>query len=87
MLSLILLLMESLSWLAPLAVSTLTGGVAGYGSFRFGQGQLLERVASLERSSIHVTEERGQLVTRHEFEMLREDIRDIKADIRELMKR
>jgi hypothetical protein len=80
----LLYLAEFLPWLAPMAVSSLTGAAAGFGSFRFGQGQLTARVDALERSSGHTTEERGSLVTRHEFDLLREDIREIRTDMREL---
>ncbi len=85
---LIFFLADVLPWLAPLAVSSLTGAGAGYGSFRFGQGALTQRVEAIEkqieRDAIHSTEERAGLVTRHEFELLRDDIKDIKTDVREL---
>lgn len=75
---------ENLSWLAPLAVSTVTGGVAGYGSYRFNHGALLERMKTVERDVKEAKAEHVGLVTRNEFELLHEDLRDIKTDIREI---
>lgn len=75
---------ENLSWLAPLAVSTVTGSVAGYGSFRFSQGAMRERMKTIERDVEVARSEHAQLVPRGEFELLREDLRDIKEDIREI---
>jgi len=81
---LLFLMLDALPWLAPLAVSSLTGAGAGWGSFRFGQGRLTARVEALEQSAVHSTAERGQLVTRHEFELIREDLREMSADVREV---
>jgi hypothetical protein len=75
---------ESLPWLAPFVVSTVTGGVAGYGSFRFGQGAMRERLKRIERDVVEAKAEHASLVTRNEFELLHEDLRDIKTDIREI---
>jgi hypothetical protein len=78
---------ETLPWLAPVIASTLTGGFAGYGSFRFGQGALLQRVQTVERDVAAAKAEHSEFVTRNEFELLREDLRDIKTDIREVRRR
>jgi hypothetical protein len=74
---LLFLMTDVLPWLAPLAVSSLTGAGAGWGSFRFGQGRLTARVETLEQSSV-------QLVTRHELELIREDLREMSASVREV---
>lgn len=73
----LLYLAEVLPWLAPLAVSTVSGAAAGFGSFRFGQGALTQRVSTVERDV-------AQAVTRAEFELLRDDLREIKTDLREI---
>lgn len=73
-----------LPWLAPLVVSSGTGAVAGYGSFRFGQGALTQRIATIERDVTQVQQERGEMVTLREFELLREDLREMRTDLREI---
>jgi hypothetical protein len=75
---------EALPWLAPLAVSTVAGGVAGYGSFRFHSGAQAVRMSTIERDIAEARAEHAGLVTRNEFELLHEDLRDIKTDIREI---
>lgn len=73
-----------LSWLVPMGLSSITGGVVGYGSFRFAQGQTLQRITTLERDTGAITKGQEQFVTQGEFDLLREDLRDIKTDVREI---
>lgn len=73
-----------LPWLAPLLVPGFVGGIAGYGSFRFAHGSLMQRITTIERDVTQSQAERAEFVTRNEFELLREDLRDIKRDIREV---
>jgi hypothetical protein len=77
---------ESVSWLAPLAVSTVTGGVAGYGTFRFNRGAERERLTTLERDVKEARAEHAGLVTRAEFDLLRDDLREMRADIRQILR-
>lgn len=77
-------LMPLLSWLAPLAVSSGVGAAAGYGSFRFSSGALLQRVVTVERDVAEIKAAHAEFVTRNEFDLLRDDLREIKTDLREV---
>jgi hypothetical protein len=84
MMTLILLFNELLPWLAPLAVSSVTGGVVGYGSFRFAQGTLQQRIRGIERDVVQLTEECDGYVTRNEFDLIRDYLKEIQQDVREV---
>lgn len=77
-------LAAAVPWLAPLLLSGLGGGAAGYGSFRFAQGTLVQRLATVERDAAELRAGQVGLVTRNEFDLLREDLAEIKADVREI---
>lgn len=74
----------TLPWLAPLVVSSLTGSVAGYGSFRFGQGELRQRLSNIEGDVVELKTGQGEFVTRHEFDLLRSVLNSIQTDVREI---
>jgi hypothetical protein len=73
-----------LPWLAPLVAGGFSGCVLGYGSIRFAHGSLMQRIATIERDVAQQHEDHGQYVTRNEFDLIREDLRDIKTDVREV---
>jgi hypothetical protein len=67
-------------WLAPILLSL----AAGWGGVQFAQGSNAQRLTTLERDVRDQKEEHKSFVTRDEFGLLREDIREIKTDVREL---
>ena len=69
-----------LQWLLPVALSLL----AGWGGVQFAKGAEQERLSTVERDVRDAKSEHGRFVTRDEFGLLRDDISDIKTDVREL---
>ncbi|MET0646986.1 MAG: hypothetical protein ABW208_10225 [Pyrinomonadaceae bacterium] len=67
-------------WLLPVLLSL----AAGWGGVRFAQGADAQRLSTVERDVREAKTEHGRFVTRDEFGLLRDDISDIKTDVREL---
>lgn len=74
------LILSLVQWLLPVLLSL----AAGWGGVRFAQGADAQRLSTVERDVRDAKAEQGRLVTRDEFGLLREDIGDIKTDVREL---
>lgn len=73
-------ILSLLQWLLPILLSL----GAGWGGVQFAQGSSAERLSTVERDVREAKAEHGRYVTRDEFGLLREDIGDIKTDVREL---
>jgi septal ring factor EnvC (AmiA/AmiB activator) len=73
-------LLSALKLLLPLAVSAFVA----YGAASHARGAEAERLSTVERDVRDAKSEHDRFVTRDEFGLLREDISDIKTDVREL---
>lgn len=73
-------ILSLLQWLLPIVLSL----AAGWGGVQFAQGSSAARLSTVERDVREAKAEHKQFVTRDEFGLLREDIGDIKTDVREL---
>ena len=73
-------ILSLLQWLLPILISL----AAGWGGVQFAQGTNAQRLSTIERDVREAKAEHERFVTRDEFGLLREDIGDIKTDVREL---
>lgn len=71
-------------WLVPFALSSSAGALAGFGSYKFSQGETRQRIIHLESNVAELKRDQENYVTRTEFELLTETLRDIKTDVREI---
>ena len=76
-----------LQWAGPLVLSA----IVGYGSIQYGQGTRAAQLATVERdiSSVEKRVEKAEgehknFVTRDEFQLMLEDLKEIKTDLREV---
>jgi len=73
-------LMTVLQWAGPLALSALVG----YGSVQYAQGSNAQRLSTAERDIERAQAERSNFVTRDEFKLILDDLKEIKTDVREV---
>jgi hypothetical protein len=76
-----------LQWAGPLLLSV----VVGYGSLQYGQGARAAQLTTLERDLNSIENrvekaegEHGNYVTRDEFKLILDDLKEIKTDVREV---
>lgn len=67
-------------WLAPVVLSL----AAGWGGVQFARGAQEQRLSTVERDVRDAKAEHDHFVTRDEFGLVRDDIKEIKTDVREL---
>ncbi|HEV2863049.1 MAG TPA: hypothetical protein VGX48_18685 [Pyrinomonadaceae bacterium] len=70
----------TLQWAGPLVLSC----VVAYGSVQYAQGSNAQRLATVERDIQKATAEHSHYVTRDEFKLILEDLKEIKSDVREV---
>jgi hypothetical protein len=69
-----------LQWAGPLVLSAFVA----YGSVQFAQGTNAQRLATVERDLAKAKDEHSNFISRDEFGLMRDDLKEIKADLREL---
>ena len=77
-------LFAALRWALPFVLSAVVSGFAVWGAVQRAKGADSQRLTTVERDVRDIKAEHGHFVTRDEFGLLREDISDIKTDVREL---
>ena len=73
-------LVTALQWAGPLVLSA----VVGYGSVQYAQGTNAQRLATVERDIQRAQAEHSNYVTRDEFKLILDDLKEIKSDVREV---
>lgn len=69
-----------LQWCGPFVLSA----VAAYGAVQYAQGANAQRLTTVERDVEKAKAEHSSLVTREEFKLILEDLKEIKTDVREV---
>ncbi len=73
-------LLTVLQWAGPLVLSA----IVGYGSVQYAQGSNAQRLSTVERDIERAQAERSNFVTRDEFKLILDDLKEIKTDVREV---
>lgn len=81
-------------WLVPLILSGAASAFIGWGSVQYAKGGEAQRLSTVERDVQAVKEdvskargEHGEFVRRDAFQILIDDVREIKSDVREIRDR
>lgn len=69
-----------LRWLGPAVLSAFIS----YGSVQYARGAQAERLATIERDVQAARAEHEKYVTKDEFSLIRDDLKEIKTDVREM---
>lgn len=73
-------LINLLQWCGPFVLSA----VAAYGAVQYAQGANAQRLTTVERDVEKAKAEHSTLVTREEFRLILDDLKEIKTDVREV---
>lgn len=81
-------ILSLMQWLLPVVLSL----AAGWGGAQFAQGASAQRLVTVEAQvqtnrqerQAETRELRDKTITREEFDLIRDDLREIKVDVREL---